>query len=377
MSARAFYAWEFLVGATVLAATFAGGCANLEVKKVPLDERAAHQDNEQGFRYYLNRPYLLVKKAILVKETRSLVIVKNKETPAQSTLGGKRETKAQDVDGLEFTFVTGPRCGQTVRLADLRVENPGTGACREFTAAELQTIAAVVKERTSSDGGNAALPGDQTTTVTNATLVSSNSGGNSPGSQQGSPSSGSQNTTSGDVQQPTLATVQHTPPLSGDIGVVYLPDLDEQYVIKSCNFASKSSFALAIRNGSELVEVQGDHDSTALPLNILQQIQNAIQAAVSSEQSKSQQSSSANQQGGTKPGGVTQETLDSLRAGDLVFQMIERTLIKPGVYRLNKPWETDCGGNTVTPVGCGLLAKLGLPYVTEVDFQPSATITRN
>jgi hypothetical protein len=44
------------------------GCSNLVVKKVPVDDRIAGTDCQQGFRYYLNRPYLVVKKPILVCE---------------------------------------------------------------------------------------------------------------------------------------------------------------------------------------------------------------------------------------------------------------------------------------------------------------------
>jgi hypothetical protein len=66
---------------------------------------------------------------------------------------------------------------------------------------------------------------------------------------------------------------------------------------------------------------------------------------------------------------------DRAKEQQAVLQLIQRTYIKPGVYRLNKPWEVQ-GGPGVEPVGCGLLARLGLPTVVEIDFRPAGNITR-
>ena len=43
------------------------GCANVKVRKVDVDKRIAGKDHHvRGFRYYLNRPYLVVGKHISV-----------------------------------------------------------------------------------------------------------------------------------------------------------------------------------------------------------------------------------------------------------------------------------------------------------------------
>ena len=84
-----------------------------------------------------------------------------------------------------------------------------------------------------------------------------------------------------------------SPALTGDMAIVYLPDLDEQYAIKSCNIVAKSSIGLAFKNGSELVEVDGDHDSTTVAVSLLQQIQGAIGVAQSVEQARIQHNSKA------------------------------------------------------------------------------------
>ena len=64
--------------------------------------------------------------------------------------------------------------------------------------------------------------------------------------------------------------------LTGAIQVIYLPDLDEQYVIKSKNLLAKSAFALAFRNGSELMEVDAEHDATTVTIALLSLVQQAI-----------------------------------------------------------------------------------------------------
>jgi hypothetical protein len=154
---------------------------------------------------------------------------------------------------------------------------------------------------------------------------------------------------------------------------VYLPDLDEQYVVKSKNLVAKSAFSLAFKNGTELVEVQGEHDSTTLTVSILQQIQNALGAAQGNAQQQGQQQSKSTSttQGG---GGGRRVNYDGEPGKcpvnycrDEVYQLKERVMIQPGVYRLNKPWEIAQGPGAL-PVGCGLLARLGLPLTTSVDI---------
>jgi hypothetical protein len=153
--------------------------------------------------------------------------------------------------------------------------------------------------------------------------------------------------------------------------LIYLPDLDEQYVIKSHNALAKSNIGLAFKNGCELTQVEGDHDATTLAVSILQAIQSAIGTAQGVEQARIQQQARILQASPTTTGGLT-AALDVAAAkanGEQpILQLIERTWIKPGVYRLNKPWEV-VNGSDVEPTGCGLLAKLGLPTVVDVDVR--------
>ncbi len=354
-----------------------GGCANLDVKKVPVAERAAHRDQERGFRYYLNRPYLVVKKPIVIAEKRSLVkvdpaVVAPYQVPRPAKPDGPTKMgRVSDLSQIRLTFLSGPRRGQDVSLGDLKIETPGSGAVRAVTVPELQKIASAL-------GDNAPTAVDSQAVLENSSTdletldawgamatVGGQTGGGGAASDSGS----------AELGQPKLADLQHAPPLTGDLAVIYLPDLDEQYVIKSCNVFSKTAFGLAFRNGGELAEVQGDHDATALPLSILQLVQQAIGMAQGVEQERIKREAKTVQGAGGAKGTGAKMSVGELAANrwQVIWQLIERTSIKPGVYRLNKPWEVE-GDQALE--GCGLLAKLGLPTVVDVDFTPVAVATK-
>src|SRR5262249_17233135 len=67
--------------------------------------------------------------------------------------------------------------------------------------------------------------------------------------------------------------------LNGDIDVVFLPDLDEQYAMKSKNFLSKSAFGVVFKDGWQLTDVQAEHDSTPVAIELLNTISKAVDAA--------------------------------------------------------------------------------------------------
>src|SRR5205823_2203529 len=67
--------------------------------------------------------------------------------------------------------------------------------------------------------------------------------------------------------------------LKGDIQILFLPDMDEQYAIQSKNVFSKSSFGLQFRHGWELTDVSGNHDSTPVALELFATINSAVDAA--------------------------------------------------------------------------------------------------
>lgn len=138
----------------------------------------------------------------------------------------------------------------------------------------------------------------------------------------------------------------------------YLPDFDEQYAIKSRNIIAKTDFRLDFGEGSELLGVSAEHDTTALALAVLRTIDKVINSEKDIQEAKIDRAVAIQ---GEKKGA---EFADKDRGVEYYF-LVETTYIKPGMYRLNKPWE--CAAATTG--GCGLLTKLGLPTVVTVEMK--------
>jgi hypothetical protein len=281
-----------IVSAVLVVGATTGGCSNLCARKVPVGQRICGKDHQQGFRYYLNRPYLVVKKPIPLYERKTLVT-------------------AESAELQKF-------------LRESTVDLP-TGKLPATSGGEV----------------GAAVTAD-TTSLTPVTLTDPTD------------------------DKPSLENFE----------IVYLPDMDEQYVVKNCNFLAKSAFALTFKNGTELTDVQGEHDSTTLTVSLLDQVQKAIKAAQGVAQEQIQHDAKANQSTPGKGGGGAALTDDAKAVRDQglpLYQRIETVYIRPGMYRLNKPWETVEG--VACPPGSGLLAQLGLPTCSDVKFESIGTIT--
>lgn len=274
----------------VAALPAASGCSNLVVKKVPLEDRACGADDQKGFRYYMNRPYLLVKKNILISERKSLVPMNDeilKHLQNKGTSGNNRI--ASPSDNIE---------GKAVTANTQSLDKPSLGT----------------------------LPNDRT--------------------------------------------------LTGNVEIMYLPDLDEQYVIKSKNLLAKTALGLSFQDGSQLNQVQGEHDSTTVTVSLLEQVDKAIGAAQGVAQKEIERETKIEEARtkGTSTGEGKQTVNGLAQTGKKpIYQRIERVYIKAGMYRLNKPWEIE--GPAVEPTaGVGFLAKLGLPTTVDVDYEPVAIL---
>jgi hypothetical protein len=354
------------------------GCANLEVRRVPNGERAAGCDRQEGFRYYLNRPYVVVKEPILVMERRTLVKVDG----ASLAPGKGGPEKPPPPKEVRMTFLDGPRAGQTFRLGDLPVENPASNGVRLVSPQELQTIQDRLKAMAApGDVVTASFrpSGNPQTVIVNNEIAPGNDGFFAAAAQSvpsGTPTVALSDIAEASLTMPDKLAVSDPTVLKGAIDIIYLPDLDEQYVVKSKNCLAKSAFGLAFKNGTELVEVQGEHDTTTVALSFLNLLQTAINAASGIEQQRATNQAKSLQSGSS----VTKAALADIEAEArqkkvAVWQLVERVSIKPGVYRLNKPWENS-DEHGLHPVGCGLLAKLGLPTTAEiVDFRQIGTIS--
>src|SRR4051794_14643245 len=101
---------RFRIAAALLAAASGAGCSNLVVKKVPVDKRAEGRDNHiQGFRYYLNRPYLAVNDKILLGERRTLICVEVKGARPGSKPGtAPAQAPPTEPVGMTATILDGP-----------------------------------------------------------------------------------------------------------------------------------------------------------------------------------------------------------------------------------------------------------------------------
>jgi hypothetical protein len=292
-----------------LAAGLAGsaGCANLVVTKVPVEARAAGRDDHVGgFRYYLTRPYVAVLQPIPVSERRTLVLAK----PGQPGL----------------SYADGPRAGQPVPADRVVRADPGAGRARPVSAAELQALKSAFAADAGPDPG--VRPADATAPDTG--------GLDDPGPAPGVPPAAA-------INSPALENPY--------IRIYYLPDLDEQYAVRSRNVLAKSAFRMDFGLGSRLDGVSAEHDTTALTVAVLRTIDQVVNAEKTLADARLDREKSIREDGARllDPGGAT------------VYFQVETVVIKPGLYRLNKPWECD---GPACPAGVGLLAKLGLPTVT-------------
>jgi hypothetical protein len=330
----------------------AAGCASLVVKKVSTD--GAGSDHVKGFRYYLSRPYVVVKAPVLVCETSTLYLVEDMPEllPLPSMEATEKVMRINAASGA-FESVTGEELAAFRRLAS--------------GAADVQPVAGFKKQPPAPVIVQQPPAGSVAAAAAAAGTGDSSSGADVNAADQ---STVTRTGTAADVlpdipkisQDPTLS-VRKTAQLDGNIQVVFLPDLDEQYAIHNCNLLSKSAYALNFNDGWQLTDVSGQFDSTAVPLEILNFIDTAIDSAKTVALAAVDREARALSQADPAPG--------PMLAGDrTVYRVITATYLKPGIYRVNKPWEM-AGEHPVC--GCGLLAKMGLATfeTSRVEMNPT------
>jgi hypothetical protein len=322
----------------------ATGCAKLEVKKIPIENRIEGHDHVDGFRYYLSRPYVVVKNPVPVSTQQALVTVVEPAPRAGSAAGADRATTIR--------FLDGPHAGQAVRLHDLAVTSPGSPGLRRLSDAEVAALEHAVRDEAVQRAQAPAAAGSDQSGASDALTANTES-------LQAAPFA------TFSAFDPTKPRGRSIGTLAGDIDVVFLPDLDEQYAVQSKNFLSKSTFGLVFKNGWELTDVSAEHDSTPVAIELLNTISKAVDAAKTI--------AGAGLGAPAAVPGVAADVAAETRAttgrpGETVrlYYLTLTTYLKPGLYRINKPWEVE--GRASPPVGCGLLAQLGLTTVTEVQL---------
>jgi hypothetical protein len=136
--------------------------------------------------------------------------------------------------------------------------------------------------------------------------------------------------------------------------VIFLPDFEEQYAIKNCNFLAKTHYKYTFRNGTTLVSMAGVYDSTDVPIQIVETIKALVTAA--GEVAKTRLGAfPVTPKTGFLAGAPAATTAD-------YFLRFEQA-IEPGVYRVQKSWEeVAVAEHDGLPQGdiCGLFAAIGL-----------------
>jgi len=344
--------------------TTGSGCSYLKVTKVGVNRRASECDGHiKGFRYYLSRPYVAVLKPIPVRRETEFVVLDphsphaDIEAELKKTFAPAPATPAAaDVAPMTEQELARVR-GQLSRyLASRQDELPGSPAADE--------IRQVGFHQSSQPAVNVDIHAPP------ATVVGANAGvaGVDSGILYGDRDTYAESRydLTDDYKLPEgPGDCAKSWSTEGAIRILFLPDMEEQYAVHHHNFASNSQYKMSFQDGWMLRGVDGEFDST----DVVEDIFKTIDAAVNS----------AKTLGVTRLGGTPGEAAADLIAVDaakmtgkdgverLVFQVTRTTFIKPGMYRINKPWECD----SVPPVGLGLLQQLGLPVDTTVTIAPA------
>lgn len=326
------------------------GCANFVVRKVPVEslspEKEAHL---KGFRYYLSRPYVLVKKAIPVSTESQLFVVDKK------LLG------TAQVEPLPAQLEKAAAQGGLSRL-DAKKEALETVTPDEWKRfrAQIEEKGAIVQ--TSGHGGtvspqvNVEVRSNPTQTIDPSKIEVSSRDYVSGKETKKANKTGDSTVAADDLKLSGTKTVD----LKGDIQVVFLPDFEEQYAVHNNNIIAKSDYKLRFKDGWQLQGVSGDFDSTTVALELLNTIDSAINAARNIARGSLGLSPAAAPSGREKASVLLKNTKEP------VLEMVRTTYIKPGLYRINKPWEMGAG---LKPQGTGLLAKMGLKMIHTVEWR--------
>lgn len=328
------------------------GCAQLRVNKITADERACGEDHKvKGFRYYLSRPYVLVKDDILVKQDETLLVVDLSDMEIRpdvlQQLMGCADGQVQLLDVVQSKGAQRVD-GSTGELTPVK---------HEEMVAMRQMIAAAANQRAAQQSSEQATEtivqtGSQTVNTTPSTFMASGS-------------TTAATSTSGEVTAPDITEREAVaPPLGGKMEIVFLPDLDEQYAIQHKNKLARSDIKLRFKDGWELTDVSADIDNTTVAIELLNTIDGAIDSA------KRVALASIDRQArvleAATPPSPGRALAGEGLSGLLSIKLVERSYIRPGLYRVQKPWEM--GGQDLN--GCGLLSRMGLPTETVVYLEP-------
>lgn len=141
------------------------------------------------------------------------------------------------------------------------------------------------------------------------------------------------------------------------IQVAFLPDFEEQYVIRNKNFLAKTKYQYDFRNGMQLAGVAGSYNATDVPVKVLETVGNLITAAGKVAETALSQPITPGGEGKFRFASDGQVIRDSF------FIKIEQA-IEPGMYRVQKSWERvqASPGMPIDQIS-GLFSDVGLDLV--------------
>ncbi|WP_254508422.1 hypothetical protein [Anatilimnocola floriformis] len=316
----------------------------------------------KGFRYYLARPYVVVKKRIKVSQQVSLLAINTKDTSwAKAFVESYGRNPAEALALVPAQYVR--RC------------ETNNDAFEAVSASEWEAMKNRLRPAKSD-----VLPVSHTESLGAMNLASTLQAA-APAAAVAAPvqgqvaASAAKQTSETRPSAPLADAECQTPAgpsvaLSGDIEVIFLPDMDEQYAVHNRNFLAKSSYNLQFKEGWQLAAVNGEFDSTEVAIEVLNTIDSAIEAAKSVATARLP----LRYPTPPAPGGNADKTIplaDSKAGREIVFlEALAVTYLRPGIYRVNKPWEMENG----KPDSPGLLAQMGLPTVTDYRVKPADSL---
>jgi len=278
------------------------GCANVKVHKVSVEDRAAGADRHvKGFRYYLNRPYIVVSERVPVS-TQYVPAVLTRANGAPQGATPFLMTLLPDSNGEHRVYNLE---GQRIPEADWRC---------------LRVLKETAKvEAIKNTAGSVVISKDAAATI----------------------------------ETPKAESADAT----AAIQVAFLPDFEEQYVIRNKNFLAKTKYQYDFRNGMQLAGFAGSYNATDVPVKILETVGNLVTAAGKVAETAL---------GQPIPGvGIEKFTVgdDGRVTRDPFFIKIERA-IEPGFYQVQKSWER-ARATPEMPLDevCGLFSSVGLDLV--------------
>ena len=344
------------------------GCSQLKVHKITPQQRACQIDHETpGFRYYLSRPYILVKNRVLVSTNETLMIV----DPAHLQDGMEGEVFKQLFDQRTTSLNTQAAFEALARAYPQRVDD-STGKLVPVSHAELEDMRQfLVASLAAADIENP----DRENPAGRVQLTSAEIIDTLPSAYLSDTAATGAASNTEVVAPAPAAAGQQSSASAGDFEIVFLPDLDEQYAVEHKNCLAESDFKLRFKDGWQLTGVSSDVDNTQVALEVLNTIDTAIESAKSlsvagiDRQARALEAAADN----SNPNALASDKAKSFL---IPIKIVQKTYIDPGMYRIQKPWEA--GGQQMG--GSGLLTQLGLPQTVEVSIEkleePKTTKTK-